>query len=242
MALFLFALFAGVLGSLTGLGGGVLIVPFMTLVRGMEVQQAASVALFSVVASSIASSINNLKKSLVDLSLLHILVVGTTMGAIGGSLLALKLPSLLLAKIFGGVLILVTIISFLPDKKQNESHPKVGFFLMSVSGFFSGLLGIGSGALSVTVLERLFKIDFVKATATSNSLIGITAAASCLFFLRRGAVDTRSAAIVVMGVLIGAFIGSLLSPFINKKYLRFIYAVIVFAAAIEMIIQGEGGL
>lgn len=259
------AYMAGFLGSLTGLGGGVIIIPLLTLVFHVDIRYAIGAALLASIATSSGAASAYVKEGITNIRLGMFLEIATTIGAVIGAFIAIYMPTNAIAVIFGVVLIFsaamtvrkkheakLTKGSKLSEKlKLNSTCPvngeKVsyqltnvagGFSLMTLAGVLSGLLGIGSGSLKVLAMDSTMKIPFKVSTTTSNFMIGVTAAASAVVYLQRGYMDPGIAFPVVLGVLAGALTGAKILPKINPKILRIIFAVAITAVAIEMIING----
>ncbi len=259
------AYMAGLLGSLTGLGGGVIIIPLLTLVFHVDIRYAIGAALLASIATSSGAASAYVKEGITNIRLGMFLEIATTIGAVVGAFIAIYMPTNTIAVIFGVVLIFsaamtvrkkheakLTKGSKLSEKlKLNSTYPvngeKVsyqltnvagGFSLMTIAGVLSGLLGIGSGSLKVLAMDSTMKIPFKVSTTTSNFMIGVTAAASAVVYLQRGYMDPGIAFPVVLGVLAGALTGAKILPKINPKILRIIFAVAITAVAIEMIING----
>ncbi|KUG12597.1 permease [Elizabethkingia sp. HvH-WGS333] len=259
------AYMAGFLGSLTGLGGGVIIIPLLTLVFHVDIRYAIGAALLASIATSSGAASAYVKEGITNIRLGMFLEIATTIGAVIGAFIAIYMPTNAIAVIFGMVLIFsaamtirkkhetkLTKGSKLSEKlKLNSTYPvngeKVsyqltnvagGFSLMTLAGVLSGLLGIGSGSLKVLAMDSTMKIPFKVSTTTSNFMIGVTAAASAVVYLQRGYMDPGIAFPVVLGVLAGALMGAKILPKINPKILRIIFAVAITAVAIEMIING----
>ena len=208
---------AGFLGALTGLGGGVVITPVLHLLFGVDLRYAIGATLISVIATSSGAASAYVKEGFSNIRLGMFLEVATTTGAICGALLAARIPVPILAVILGVVLLYSAYLSAAPpheDATAGARDPlavklrlagdfpgaggttayvvhrvKLGFAMMFGAGAISGLLGIGSGALKVIAMDRVMRIPFKVSTATSNFMIGVTAAASASVYLHRGYVD-----------------------------------------------------
>lgn len=210
------AYMAGFLGSLTGLGGGVIIIPLLTLVFHVDIRYAIGAALLASIATSSGAASAYVKEGITNIRLGMFLEIATTIGAVIGAFIAIYMPTNAIAVIFGVVLIFsaamtvrkkheakLTKGSKLSEKlKLNSTYPvngeKVsyqltnvagGFSLMTLAGVLSGLLGIGSGSLKVLAMDSTMKIPFKVSTTTSNFMIGVTAAASAVVYLQRGYMD-----------------------------------------------------
>ncbi|TWR25341.1 sulfite exporter TauE/SafE family protein [Mucilaginibacter achroorhodeus] len=256
---------AGLLGSLTGLGGGVVVIPLLTLVFGVDIRYAIGAALLASIATSSGSASAYVKEGITNIRLGMFLEIATTIGAVLGALIAVYTPTNTIAILFGAVLIfsaamtlrkknqeVLTEGSPLAEKlKLNSSYPTpqgevdyklknvgAGFSIMTFAGVISGLLGIGSGALKVLAMDTAMRIPFKVSTTTSNFMIGVTAAASAVVYLQRGYMDPGLAFPVMLGVLAGAFTGSKLLMKMNPQVLRFIFCAAITFVALEMIYNG----
>jgi len=270
IVLFLGAIFAGFLGSLTGLGGGVVVIPLLTLGFGVDMRYAIGAALVTSIASSSGAAAAYIKEGITNVRIGMFLEIATTTGAVVGAIIAMYLDKKYIAIIFGCVLIFSAVRniskknqdtdqSSTGDKlgenlKLNGSYPTKdgvvsyrvhnvagGYSLMTLAGVLSGLLGIGSGALKVLAMDTTMKIPFKVSTTTSNFMVGVTAAASAVVYLQRGYIDPGLAMPIVVGVLIGAFIGSKILPKANVKKLRLLFSVVIFILAISMMYNGITG-
>ncbi len=261
--------FAGLLGSLTGLGGGVVIIPLLTLVLNVDIHYAIGASLVSVIATSSGSAAAYVKEGITNMRLGMFLEIATTAGAMCGAILALYIPTNYIAILFGAILIFSAIISlqrkaehitlqksYLAEKlKLNSSYPTAngtvqygvtrvggGFVMMLFAGVISGLLGIGSGALKVVAMDTLMRIPFKVSTTTSNFMIGVTASASAVVYLQRGYISPGLSMPVVIGVLLGALTGSkILVNTSSSRWLRWVFAIVVTFLAGQMIYHGITG-
>ena len=265
LLLFTGALAAGLLGALSGLGGGVVIVPLLTLVFKVDIHYAIGASLIAVIATSTGAASAFLKEGYSNIRIAMFLEIATTFGAIAGAFVAVYLPPSIIAIIFGGVLLYTAIIArtepkfpdnfkvsrFAEKLKMNGEYPSIsgpqhykvynvfgGFSLMTVAGILSGLLGIGSGVIKVLAMDKVMKIPFKVSTATSNFMIGVTAAASAGIYLHRGYIDPAISMAIMLGALAGAVIGARYMVRFRVKILRNIFSVIIFFLAIEMIYNG----
>ncbi|HEY4285494.1 MAG TPA: sulfite exporter TauE/SafE family protein [Puia sp.] len=264
--LFAGALAAGLLGSMTGLGGGVVLIPLLTLVFKVNIQYAIGTSLISVIATSSGAAAAYVREGITNIRLGMFLELATTLGAVGGAWLATLLSTSFIAILFGVILIISAIISFakLADPvstgngstlsrylRLNSSFPTPegekpylvknvvgGFLMMNVAGLISGLLGIGSGALKVIAMDNIMRIPFKVSTTTSNFMIGVTAAASVGVYLKRGYIDPGLSMPVMLGVLVGAFIGSRLLTKARTASLKILFALVILVLAAEMMYSG----
>ncbi len=263
------SLTAGFLGSLTGLGGGVVIVPFLTLGFGVNIHYAIGASLVSVIATSSGSASAYVKEGYTNLRLGMFLEIATTFGAIAGAVVAARTSTSMLGVIFGVVLLYSAYLSRQPKHEHLEHSPPDplasklklngtyptpigimtysvhgvpwGFGLMFVAGLLSGLLGIGSGALKVLAMDQIMQIPFKVSTTTSNFMIGVTAAASAGIYLGRGYIDPGLAMPVMLGVLFGAVLGTRVLVRAKVDLLRTVFSLVIFVLAVEMIYQGITG-
>jgi uncharacterized membrane protein YfcA len=260
---------AGLLGSLTGLGGGVVIIPLLTLLLNVDIHYAIGASLVSVIATSSGSAAAYVKEGITNMRLGMFLEIATTAGAMCGAILAVYVPTHYIAILFGVILILSALLSlrkkaeqithqksFLAEKlKLNSSYPTAngmvdysvskvggGFVMMIFAGAISGLLGIGSGALKVIAMDTIMRIPFKVSTTTSNFMIGVTASASAVVYLQRGYISPGLVMPVVIGVLLGALTGSkILINTTSSRWLRWVFALVVTFLAGQMIYNGVTG-
>jgi uncharacterized membrane protein YfcA len=260
---------AGLVGALTGLGGGVILVPLLTLAFGVNLRYAIGASLISVIATSSGAAAAYVREGYTNVRIGIFLELATTCGAVAGALLAGHVSTGAIAVVFGVVLLYSAYRSSFPEPEPSVDRPPdrwasrlrldgsyptpagpqeyrvqrvpLGFSIMAVAGVLSGLLGIGSGAVKVLALDRAMRLPFKVSTTTSNFMIGVTAAASAGVYLRRGYVDPTLAGPVMLGVLGGALLGARLLRDAQVGVLRKLFAVVIAALAIEMLIQGVTG-
>jgi len=262
------AFVAGLLGALTGLGGGVVIVPLLTLVFGIDFRYAVGASLVSVIATSSGAAVAYVREGYTNVRLGMLLEVATTIGALFGATLAGWIAPSALAVVFGLVLLGSAWFSAQPrpehvvespdplatrlhldgtypslqgEKYYHVQRVPLGFGIMAGAGALSGMLGIGSGALKVLAMDQAMCLPFKVSTTTSNFMIGVTAAASAGIYLARGYVDPGLAMPVVLGVLAGATLGARLLATTRSASLRVIFAIVVGVLGVEMIINGLHG-
>ncbi len=269
LIIFAGAFLAGLLGSLTGLGGGVIIIPMLTLIFHVDIRYAIGASLISVIATSSGAAAAYVKEGISNIRIGMFLEIATTIGAVIGAMIAVYAPTSLIAVLFGGILLVSAGISLRKKKetivhtpsraasllKLNSSYPGMdgneihytvanvpgGFFMMTIAGVLSGLLGIGSGALKVVAMDNIMKLPFKVSTTTSNFMIGVTAAASAGVYLGRGYIDPGLSMPVILGVLLGAYFGSKVLVSAQTKTLRLIFAVVISFLALQMIYNGITG-
>ena len=260
---------AGLFGALTGLGGGVVVVPMLTLLFGVDIRYAAGASLVSVIATSSGAAAAYIKEGFTNIRIGTFLAIATAAGGLVGAFAAARMPTSLIALIFGIVLIYSAWVSAKPRQVRSDEvasdplavrlnmdssyptpqgmqqyhvrHVPQGFCLMLIAGIVSGLLGIGSGALKVLAMDQVMQLPFKVSTTTSNFMIGVTAAASAGVYLTRGYVDPGLAMPVMLGVLIGSLLGVRILFVTKPKVLRIVFSVIVLLLALEMIYNGLKG-
>lgn len=260
---------AGLLGALTGLGGGVVIIPLLTLGLGVDIRYAIGASLISVIGTSSGAAAAYVREGFTNIRIAMFLEVATTIGAVVGAVLATILSTSIIAVLFGLMLLFSALFSTRghhdvagaerPDPlaarlRLQGSYPTpagwqhykvgsvpAGFSLMALAGTISGLLGIGSGALKVLAMDQAMRIPFKVSTTTSNFMIGVTAAASAGIYLNRGYIDPALSMPVMLGVLVGSLTGARVLVATQTKVLRRVFAVVIFALGIEMIVNGVTG-
>jgi len=263
------AFVAGLVGSLTGLGGGVIIIPLLTLVLGVDIHYAIGASIISVIATSSGSAAAYVKEGITNIRIGMFLEIATTISAIIGAVITVFINPGYIAIIFGIILLFsaAMMIRKKVDHSDNDTSGKLavffklngtyptengmknyavhnvigGFLMMFVAGIISGLLGIGSGALKVIAMDNIMRIPFKVSTTTSNFMMGVTAAASAVVYLHRGQIDPGIAMPVALGVLTGATVGSKILVKTKTDKLKVIFAVVVAFLALQMIYNGVTG-
>jgi uncharacterized membrane protein YfcA len=260
---------AGLLGALTGLGGGVVIVPVLVLLFKVDIRYAIGASLVSVIATSSGAAAAYVREGLSNIRIGMFLEVATTLGALLGAYLTAKVSTHWIAIIFGLALLYSAYSSYRQkgehpsgakpnalaerlelrgsypsatgDEKYSAQHVPLGFGIMFGAGTLSGLLGIGSGAVKVLAMDQAMKLPFKVSTTTSNFMIGVTAAASAGIYLARGYIDPGLAMPVMLGVLGGSMIGSRLLVQARVATLKLVFGVVIVALGAEMIFSGLTG-
>jgi hypothetical protein len=261
---------AGFLGSLTGLGGGFIVTPVLTLVFAADIRYAIGASLISIIATSSGAAAAYVKEGFTNLRVGMLLEIATVVGALLGASLVAAFPTRVISMIFGLVLLLSAYLTTRPraehltadlppdplaarlrlDSEYPTPHGPQryrvrnipgGFALMWLAGVLSGLLGIGSGAVKVLAMDQLMFLPFKVSTATSNFMIGVTAAASAGVYLRHGYVDPGLAMPVMLGVLAGSMVGARLLFKARTARLRLLFAGVIVAIGLEMIYHGALG-
>src|SRR5262245_17221721 len=262
------AVAAGFVGSLTGLGGGVVLVPVLTLMLGIDLRYAIGTSLVAVIATSSAAAAAYVRDGWSNLRVGMFLEVATTLGALCGAALATVVPASGVAVVFGLVLLWsaaagrhtpgptveVAADPLATRLRLDGTHPSpagpvpyhvthvpLGWAIMFVAGALSGLLGIGSGALKVLAMDRAMRLPFKVSTTTSNFMIGVTAAASAGVYLHRGYIDPGLAAPVLLGVLLGATLGARLLASAPVTALRRLFTLVLAGLGLQMLWHGLAG-
>ena len=269
LVILLVSIIAGFIGALFGLGGGVLIIPFLTLVEGVPVPLAVGASIVSVVATSSSSAAAYVQDHLTNLRLGMFLEIGTVAGAITGAFVAVFLPASALFILFGLILLYATIImirargidfpaNVRPDKasrilalgSQYEDHSlnrvvkyevtrtPLTAFIGYFAGIVSGLLGVGGGIINVPTMNLVSKVPVKVASATSNFMIGVTAAASASVYLLRGDVHPLLAAPLVIGVAGGALLGTRVLKVTPPTRVKVAFGILLAAISLLMILKG----
>jgi hypothetical protein len=269
IVLSLSSLAAGLLGALTGLGGGVVIVPLLALGFHIDLRYAIGASLMSVIATSSGSAAAYVREGFSNIRIGMFLEIATTIGAVFGAWLATITPTKGIAIVFGSILILSAAISnrrrpaadpnapvdpLASKLRLNGSYPvggqkkhynvrrvPLGFGMMFGAGTLSGLLGIGSGAVKVLAMDEAMDVPFKVSTTTSNFMIGVTAAASAGVYLSRGYIDPSLVMPVALGVLAGSLLGAKILVHTQTRSLRIVFAVVIAVVGIEMIYSGFTG-
>ena len=263
------AYLAGLLGSLTGLGGGVVVIPVLTLGFGVDFHYAIGAALVASIATSSGSGSAYVKEGITNIRLGMFLEIATTIGAVVGAIIAVWLNNSTIAIIYGCVLILTAAM----QQRRKSDHDGVGgsdfarrlklfgtwpqrdgsmkayqlrgvgggFSVMLLAGMLSGILGIGSGVLKVIAMDGIMKVPFKVSTTTSNFMMGVTACASAVVYIQRGNIVPGIACPVLIGVLFGALTGARLLKKLDVRLLRQIFCIAILLVAFNMIWQGWTG-
>jgi uncharacterized protein len=260
---------AGFLGALTGLGGGVVVVPMLVLLLGVDIRYAIGASLVSVIATSSGAAAAYVREGYSNIRIGMFLEIATTVGAAVGALIAAKVSGGAIGFVFGLVLLYSAVLSRRdPSQQVTNKPPDVlatslrmnsdfpvadgrqrynvyqvpgGFGLMFGAGLLSGLLGIGSGAVKVLAMDQVMKIPFKVSTTTSNFMIGVTAAASAGVYLSRGYIDPRLAMPVMLAVLAGSLVGAKVLVRAKVRVLRYVFAVVIAVLGIEMLYNAVTG-
>jgi uncharacterized membrane protein YfcA len=263
---------AGVFGSLLGLGGGILIVPILTLGFGLDLREAVGVSLISVIMTSSAAAGVYLERHVANMRLGMTLELFTALGAMVGGSIAFLLAENVLEGLFA---VLLGYVAFTMSRPRTEighdtstldidpddepgAEPEVsaldrlsgegyrvrnlglGIVGAAFAGIVSALLGIGGGIIKVPLMNVGMGVPLRVATATSNMMIGITAAASAIIYASRGGIDAYSAAPTAIGVFLGATAGSRLAHRVDLRILRWLFVAVLLYTAVQMLLRALG--
>ena len=270
-AIFAISILAGLVGALAGVGGGILIVPTLTLLFGIDIRLAIGASIVSVIATSSGAAAAYVRDRMTDMRVGMFLELATTTGAVVGALLAAIVAQAFLYILLGLVLLGSALMQVLrlgeempPEVEPSglaarlrlaSSYPDarlgrevsyaarrvpLGFVLMWGAGLVSGLLGIGSGALKVVAMDGAMRLPMKVSSATSNFMIGVTAAASAGIYLGRGDVDPTLVAPVALGVLAGAMLGARLLPRLANRQVRWIFLPVLVVIGVQTLLRGFG--
>lgn len=266
LTLIFISISAGLLGSILGLGGGIIVVPALTLLFGIDIKYAIASSLISIIATSSGAAASFLKDHLTNLRLAVFLELGTVIGALSGFLISSKIESSWLFLLFGFFLLFSALMMFqkkvdehseidhpwskrlkLSNSYMDESRNKIyykiekvplGIFIMYLAGILSALLGIGSGIFKVMAMDRAMKVPLKVSSATSNFMIGVTASASAAAYFMKGDIRPEIASPVAIGVLIGSWIGAKVMLRMKASKIRKIFIVVLVIVSIQMILKG----
>jgi len=253
----------GVVGAMLGIGGGVFLVPLLTLALHVPIRAAVAASLLSVIATATASSTVNLDRGLVNMRLAIALEVATSIGGLGGGLAAAWFTTQQLFLTFGATLATMGALMMLRSKRRNViadtsvDPGRLGGRLQEdattyvyrvkrlplalsaslVAGAVSGLLGIGGGTIKVPVLNTFCGVPIRVAAATSAFMIGVTAAASVFIYYARGYVDLPVAAAVALGALPGSVAGAHLAQRMEARALKILMAVVLLLVGGRMAVE-----
>ena len=268
--LFLVSILAGLLGALTGLGGGVVIIPALVIFFGINIHYAMGAALISVIATSSGAAVAYLREGYTNLRIGMFLEMGAVVGAFIGAVLVALVSKSFIAIVFALVLFLSAYLTVrrkeshqdnLPShpwavrlqlagtyptsqgmKTYSVHHVPVAMGIMTIAGMLSGLLGIGSGALKVLAMDQALRLPYKVATTTSNFIIGITASVSAGVYFSHGYIDPGITFPVVLGVAMGSITGAKLLTRIKSRSLRIIFSLVICVLGVQMMYKGLAGV
>ena len=264
---FAISIVGGAIGALLGLGGGIIVVPGLTLLLGIDVHTAIGASLIAIIATSSGAAAAYVRERMTNIRLAMLLELGTTLGAVAGAGLAGVLSGDVLQVVFG-IIMALTALQMLREKSKSATLPPdrladrlqlhgsyydqveqreiayrvtrtpIGLALMLVAGVLSGLLGIGAGILKVPAMDLALGLPFKVSSATSNFMIGVTAAAGAGVWFARGDINPHIAGPVAAGVLVGAVGGSRLLARLRGRTIRLFFVVVLLYTAVQMLWRG----
>ena len=266
-SLFLIAIVAGFVGAMSGMGGGVVLIPALTGLLGVDIKHAIAVSMLSVIATSSGAASAYVRDRLTNLKLGMFLETFAMFGALAGAAIAVSVQTRWLFILFGVVLLgsWAALVFRRDGEWRPVSHPDAlsrwlelrggypdegamvsydatnaawGALAMIGAGIVAGLLGIGAGALKVLIHDLIMRVPPKVSTTTSNLIIGVTALAGTSVYLARGMIEPRLAAPIVLGILIGAWIGTRLLVRLDNQHVRRFFLVVLVLLAVEMIARG----
>lgn len=257
------SLAAGFLGSLTGLGGGVVLIPVLVLGFGVDMRYAVGASLVAVIATSSGAASAFVREGFTNVRVAIVLEVATVAGAIAGAVIAAYLDARLITLIFVAALFYSAFGVLRPPTPQKPgeipdalagklrlgstyptpsgearyevSNVPGALGVMFGAGVLSAIVGIGSGIIKVLAMDRLMRLPFKVSTTTSNFMIGVTAAASAGVYFQRGQIEPLMAAPVALGALGGSLVGAKVLPRIKTTWLRRVFAIVVIASGVELL-------
>lgn len=273
LLIFLISIFAGTLGAILGLGGGIIVIPALTLLFGVDIRYAIGASIVSVIATSSGAAARYVREHMTNIRLAIFLEVATTSGAICGAVLSSYFSSKYLFYLFAALLFHSSYTMWKRGRALNstvaepagQGHPwshklklnshypdfhlgkdvsylveqvPLGFIYMFGAGVLSALLGIGSGILKVLAMDTAMKIPIKVSSATSNFMIGVTAAASAGAYYMKGDILPEIAAPVALGVLAGSFLGAHYMHRMKSETIRRIFVFILVIVALQMAYKG----
>lgn len=262
---------AGALGSILGLGGGIIVTPVLTIFMGLDIKYAVGASIIAVIATSSGSAVAFLKDDVLNLRVAMFLEIFTTLGALLGAILSGFFHATVLYFLFGALLIfqawnmwqklrgsktetVLTQSDALAEKLElnGEYYDKQegktiqyglervpgGAAVMFGAGIASGLLGIGSGAFKVMAMDGVMKMPLKASSATSNLMMGVTAAASATVYFFNGMINPVIAVPMALGILVGSTIGSHVMQYLPARLIRKIFIPVVLIMALQLIFKG----
>ena len=263
VAIVAMAVFAGVAGSMVGVGGGIVVVPMLTLVFDVPIKVAIATSLISVIATSSAAQTVFVTKGFTNLRLGMSLEIMTTLGAIAGGITAVLISGQVLQGVFAVVLVYV---AYTMNRRGGDAPAertgvleasfvdpvdgrritygvrrfRLGAFLSFFAGNISGLIGLGGGAFKVPIMNVVMHVPLKATIATSNLMLGVTAATGAVIFYGRGFVDPRYAVPAALGILAGARLGPRLAVRLRSQTLSLIMQVLLVVFALLMAVRAAG--
>jgi len=269
---FVISIAAGFIGSLLGLGGGLIVIPALTLALKVDIRYAIGASIVSIIATSSGAAAAYVRERMTNLRVAMVLEVATTLGALTGGFLAGRLAVRWLFVVFGLVMACSAVMMLRKrhsaasdegegtpwanylrlhgsyyDGALNKEVPyrvvraRLGLALMYVAGVMSGLLGIGSGVLKVPAMDLGMRLPIKVSSATSNFMIGVTAAASAGLYFARGDINPFIAGPVAAGILVGAMVGARVMGRLHHSLIRYVFVAVLLLVSVQMLLKGVRG-
>ena len=265
--------FAGTMGAILGIGGGMIVTPIVTMLLGLDIKYAIGASIIAVIATSSGSTIAFLRDDVLNLRVAMFLEIATTIGAILGAILTGVVSPSVLYFLFGCLLIFSSWNMYRKLKSNNEILKRVqpdkwatklrlnssyydknlkqqidyqvenipgGFLIMLGAGLASGMLGIGSGAFKVMAMDNAMKMPLKPSSATSNLMMGVTAAASATVYFFNGSIRPDIAVPLALGILVGAAFGSRIMQILPARIIRMIFIPILLYLGLQMALKAFG--
>ncbi len=229
----------GVVSALAGIGGGTLMVPFMTLILGINAKVAVASSLMTVIITSSSAAYVYLKENLVNMKVALLLTPATCLGAIVGSHITISLPQEDVKRILGVGLILISLLMIFGKTKEALGQVrrfKEGSSASFLAGLLSGMLGIGGGVLKVPIMNLVMDVPIKEAVATSAFMIGLTASTGTMVYLVRGIVDPALVAGFAIGIIPGATLGAKLLKGAKPKAIKILFSLLLIYAGIKLLL------
>jgi uncharacterized protein len=267
--LFAVSLGASALGGVLGMASGIFIVPILIGLGGVDIHTAIVVSIVSVIACSCGGAAAFLRERLTNVRVAIVLEVATTLGALTGVLLFGLVPASWLFALFALILLLSaqqmlnrrrervaeepslpgrwpTLDASYPDRDLGREvayrveRVPLGMALMYGAGLISALLGIGSGVLKIPAMDTALRLPIKVSSATSNFMIGVTAAASGGAYFAKGLITPALAGPVALGSVIGAALGAKALMRVPNEKLRLVFVVVLLLLAVQMALEAFG--
>ena len=261
--LLILGVLAGILGTLFGVGGGIIFIPVLTIVYGLTATEAAAVSLIGIIATSTSATAFYLQKRVTNIRLGLLLEISTAIGAMVGAFISAYIQDWVLMVIFA-IVILISALRMVVDKKKeifseegeftyhdlkkdkdmnyDVKNIKSGFAACSIAGVVSSMTGVGGGVIKVPIMNLHMGIPIKAAMATSNYMIGITAFSGAIVYFLNGHVLLDVAAFVVIGAFLGSLVGKHISKFVDGPSLKKYFSVLLIFIAVIMLLQAGGVL
>ena len=260
---------AAILGSMLGLGGGVFLVPILTLFFGVDPKLAVGASAIVVVTNSVVGSTNHLKSRFTNLRLAMLLQVSTALGAIAGALYGVAADPRVIYGVFGAVLVYAAVSMVVRRERAVSApiagatdaldlgaafrdpaigrdvgyipiRPAAGMGVGAGAGVISGMLGVGGGVVMVPTMSLLMHVPVKAAVGTSSFMVGITSVATAFVYYSRGKIDPALVVPAIVGVFLGGQVGSRLTRRVRAQRLAVIFAVILLYLGVSLLLRAVG--